>query len=69
MGLATAVVSNDQLDERARALCAAVVANPPAAVRGVKQLLLGADQRDPSAHAALERRIQTPLLGRLTRPT
>jgi enoyl-CoA hydratase/carnithine racemase len=66
IGLANVVVAPDQLLERAAQLCASVVANPPAAVRGVKGLLLGADQREPAAQSALERRTQVPLLRGLT---
>jgi enoyl-CoA hydratase/carnithine racemase len=66
IGLAAAVVPPDQLLERAGQLCAAVLANPAAAVRAVKGLLVGADQRDPAAQAALERHAQAPLLGALS---
>jgi enoyl-CoA hydratase/carnithine racemase len=65
IGLATAVVPNEQLDERAGGVCASILANPAGAVRGTKQLLQGADQRDLAAQSALERRLQAPLLGGL----
>jgi enoyl-CoA hydratase/carnithine racemase len=71
IGLANAVVPPEELAAHAAQCCAAVLANPPGAVRGVKQLLLGVGQRDPAAQAALERRLQAPLLGGLAgaRPT
>ena len=68
IGLANAVVPPEGLVERAGQLCASVLANPTAAVRAVKGLLLGADQRDPAAQAALERRAQAPLLLGLSTP-
>jgi len=66
LGLATVVVPPEQLTDRALELCAAILANPPAAVSAVKQLVRGADQRDPAAQAALERTTQVPLLRALT---
>ncbi len=66
IGLVSAVVHPDQLADRAGQLCASVLANPPAAVSATKQLLLGADQRDQVSQAAMERRLQAPLLRALT---
>jgi enoyl-CoA hydratase/carnithine racemase len=66
IGLASAVVPAGDLTDRAGQLCASILANPPAAVRAVKGLLLGADQRDPTVQSALERRAQVPLLSGLT---
>jgi enoyl-CoA hydratase/carnithine racemase len=66
LGLASAVVAPDQLTERALALCAAVLANPAPAVRAVKELVRGADQRDPVTQAAVERSVQMPLLRALS---
>ncbi len=66
IGLASALVPNDELDDRAAQLCASLLANPAAAVSGVKALLVGADRRDPAEQAALERRTQAPLLRGLT---
>ena len=66
LGLASAVVPPDQLTERALALCSAVLANPAPAVSTVKELIRGADQRDPVTQAEIERRAQLPLLRALS---
>lgn len=66
LGLASAVVPPDQLHDRALALCAAVLANPAPAVSAVKELVRGADRRDPETQAAAERRAQMPLLRALS---
>lgn len=62
LGLASAMVPPEELNARALALCAAVLANPAPAVRAVKDLVRGADQREPATQAAAERNAQVPLL-------
>jgi enoyl-CoA hydratase/carnithine racemase len=62
MGLATRVVAPDDLAKAAAEVCASFTANPPAAVRAVKQLMLGAAARSQVEQAAAERAAQVPLL-------
>lgn len=67
LGLASAVAPPEQLTDRALELCAAVLANPATAVSAVKELVRGADQRDPATQAAAERSAQVPLLRAMIR--
>jgi enoyl-CoA hydratase/carnithine racemase len=62
LGLAARVVPSDQLLTAAGELCAALLANSAAAVRSVKELLLGAAERDFAAQNRAERVKQVPLL-------
>jgi enoyl-CoA hydratase/carnithine racemase len=62
LGLAVRVVPNDELQASATELCNTLLANSPAAVRSVKQLLLGAGERDLAAQSRAERLTQVPLL-------
>jgi len=62
MGLATRLVAPDDLAKAAAEVCAGFTANPPAAVRAVKQLMLGAAGRSQAEQAAAERAFQVPLL-------
>jgi enoyl-CoA hydratase/carnithine racemase len=62
MGLAVRVVEPDSLATAAAEVCAGFTANPPAAVRAVKQLMLGAAGRSQAEQVAAERAAQVPLL-------
>jgi enoyl-CoA hydratase/carnithine racemase len=68
MGLAVRVVPAEELLPAATDLCNALLANSPAAVRSVKQLLLGAGERDHVAQNRAERETQVPLLRALGAP-
>jgi enoyl-CoA hydratase/carnithine racemase len=56
------VVAPEDLAKAAAEVCASFTANPPGAVRAVKQLMLGAAGRSQSEQAAAERAAQVPLL-------
>lgn len=66
IGLATRVVAVDQLDAAVRELCATVLRAPAGAVRAVKELLLGAADRDQAAQERAERRAQVQRLRELS---
>jgi enoyl-CoA hydratase/carnithine racemase len=62
LGLATAVVEPDDLDETVGDLVAALLAAPAAAVRATKAVLRSALTADAVAQREVERRAQIPLL-------
>ncbi|MGQ0846446.1 MAG: enoyl-CoA hydratase/isomerase family protein [Sporichthyaceae bacterium] len=62
LGLANAVVPLEELDAATATLCEQVLVNSPAAVRGVKDLLIEAWLRTPAAAHEAERRTQVSLL-------
>ncbi len=62
LGLATRVVPADQLLPAAAELCGTLLANSAPAVRSVKELLIGAAERDFAAQNRTERVVQVPLL-------
>jgi enoyl-CoA hydratase/carnithine racemase len=62
LGLATRVVPADRLLPAAAELCGTLLANSTAAVRSVKELLIGAAVRDFAAQNHAERVTQVPLL-------
>jgi enoyl-CoA hydratase/carnithine racemase len=62
MGLAMRMVAPDELAKAAAEVCASFTANPVGAVRGVKQLMLGAAARSQAEQCAAERATQVPLL-------
>jgi enoyl-CoA hydratase/carnithine racemase len=62
IGLATLAVPAAELDAAVADLCAALLANPAAPARALRELLLAAGGRDLAAQAEAERRTQLPLL-------
>jgi enoyl-CoA hydratase/carnithine racemase len=62
LGLALRMVAPQDLAAAAAEVCASFTANPVGAVRGVKQLMLGAAGRTQAEQAAAERATQVPLL-------
>lgn len=62
IGLATRLVEPAELASAAAQMCAGLLGNSAPAVRGVKDLMLGAAGRDMAEQAAAERVAQVPLL-------
>jgi enoyl-CoA hydratase/carnithine racemase len=67
LGMASAVVEPDDLDETVGDLVAALLAAPDAAVRATKAVLRSALTADPVAQREVERSAQVPLLRGLLR--
>ena len=65
LGLVSRVVTREELDSTASNLADSIVAMPPAAVRAIKPLVMGASTRERDEQLALERAVQAERMAAL----